>query len=205
MPAQPLWENCTLCTACPKTARRPDHSLGTTAAMDEAGASSFGTVRYAGGASEGRLTSQDLRRMGLVIAPWLQRACGVEKASTSLFDSAYPPSLSVGLYFERVALLLELSESQIALATEYLGRYLRATDGVTAESSLHRLLATALVLAHKFDDDFARGDASYGHATGLRTSELMLLQMAFLRKVDYRLMYPRRFWCGEETGEQPPE
>ena len=137
----------------------------------------------------------------------LLAACSLDVAFTA-FDSRYPPPISAYKYMERLRTMLELSRGQCFLAGFYLERYRLAEPSPLAFSAVHRLLGIASVLAHKFDSDFPFSDRTYAAVVGVTTSELMRLQILFLKRIDYRLIYPERclsVWGSrDEAGRESP-
>ena len=102
--------------------------------------------------------------------------------------------------------MLELSQGQCFLAGLYLERYRLAEPTPLAFSAVHRLLGVASVLAHKFDSDFPFGNRTYAAVVGVTAAELTRLQILFLKRIDYRLVYPEcslNVWksCDEDGRE----
>lgn len=138
----------------------------------------------------------------------LLAACSLDVAFTA-FDSRYPPPISAYKYMERLRTLLELSQGQCFLAGLYLERYRRAEPMPLAFSAVHRLLGVASVLAHKFDSDFPFRERAYAAVVGVTAKELTRLQILFLKRIEYRLVYPKcclNAWgvCDEDDRESPP-
>jgi len=107
-----------------------------------------------------------------------------------VFDSKTVPEIEIADFLMRAAYYVPLDKQQFLLGIEYIDRYLLSSNTSLSATSMHRLVATAMVLAHKFDCDFPLSDARYGRIMGLDRRELMCLQMEFMRRVQYRLMYP---------------
>jgi len=107
-----------------------------------------------------------------------------------VFDSKTVPDIDIAEYLMRLAYYIPLTKQQLLLGVEYIDRYLISSNTLLSTTSMHRLTATAMVLAHKFDCDYPLKDACYGKIMGLKRNELMVLQMEFMRRVQYRLMYP---------------
>lgn len=127
--------------------------------------------------------------MGRCAASFILGCCSLDSAKTA-FDSLYPPPIDAFQYVERLRKLLDVSEDQMALARLYLERLVCWSQEPVAFSAVHRLLGTAVVLAHKFDTDFPYSDRTYAAAVGVDPKELKKMQLLFLQKIDYRLMYP---------------
>ena len=141
-----------------------------------------------------RLVTSSLRYVmasatGRCVASFILGCCSVDSAKTA-FDSLYPPSIDAYQYMERLRELLEVTEEQMGLARLYLERLARRSEEPLAFSAVHRLLGTAVVLAHKFDTDFPYSERTYAGAVGVAPKDLNLMQLLFLKKIDYRLMYP---------------
>lgn len=141
-------------------------------------------------------------RMGGVrsVSAELQHLCNgaaavfKEKSAPShtldVFDSTCAPDIHIRDYLVRVVSYVPLDKAQFLLAIEYLDRYLCTRSDVLSPTSVHRLVAVAMVLAHKFDSDFPLSDVCYGRIFGIPHTELMNLQMIFMKRLQYRLMYP---------------
>ena len=117
-------------------------------------------------------------------------AKSVSSGTIDVFDSKTAPEIEIKDYFIRAVSFVPLSKPQFLLALEYVDRYLCDREACLSLTSMHRLAATAMVLAHKFDCDFPLDDMHYGRIMGLEHFELMTLQMTFMKRINYRLMYP---------------
>lgn len=150
------------------------------------------------------MTSERTKRVGTggvrSVSAELQHLCNgaatvfEEKSAPSntldVFDSTCAPDIHLRDYLIRVVSYVPLDEAQFLLAIEYLDRYLCTRSDVLSPTSVHRLVAVAMVLAHKFDSDFPLSDVCYGRILGIPHPELMDLQMIFMKRLQYRLMYP---------------
>jgi hypothetical protein len=143
------------------------------------------------------LDFEDVNEIGQAFADELFRVYGNDHPAVELVPinmtepvaGNYVP-VNAFQYMERLRKLLEVSEGQMALARLYLERLVYWTEEPIAFSAVHRLLGTAVVLAHKFDSDFPYSDRTYAAAVGVVPKELKRMQLLFLQKIDYRLMYP---------------
>ena len=107
-----------------------------------------------------------------------------------VFDLREVPAITLAAYLTRLASYMTLTKPQFLLGIEYVDRYLNAYTPLLTALSVHRVVATAMVLAHKFDNDFPLDDVHYVKIIGVCSRDLMRLQFAFMQRVDYRLMYP---------------
>ena len=139
------------------------------------------------------LSDAELQRLCSEIERALTNACLTEVSEKFLFDSVRMPDITLAAYAAWLYTHLKLDEVHLLLALEYVDRYLKAAGPVLSLESAHRLLGTAVVLAHKFDCDYPHTERVYGRVVGVSTRELHFLQFAFLEKIQYRLMYPDKF------------
>ena len=138
--------------------------------------------------SRGRL-SEEMRHL-CIGASSVFKTKSVGGDAIDVFDSKTVPNIDIAEYLMRMAYYIPLTKQQFLLGVEYIDRYLISLNTSLSATSMHRLTATAMVLAHKFDCDYPLNDAHYGRIMGLNRDELMFLQMEFMRRVQYRLMYP---------------
>jgi len=138
--------------------------------------------------------AEEMRHLCTGAADVLERhSCTKEAAlarAPDVFDLQEVPNVSLGAYLMRLADFMGLTKPQFLLGVEYVDRYLAAQGPVLTPLSTHRIAATAMVLAHKFDNDFALDDRMYGKIAGVCIRDLERLQMAFMRRIGFNLMYP---------------
>jgi hypothetical protein len=115
---------------------------------------------------------------------------GASSEAPDVFDLQAVPEIALAAYLARISMYLSLTKPQFLLGIEYIERFLAASSAALTSISVHRVVATAMVLAHKFDNDFALDDTTYGKIVGVCSRDLMRLQFAFMKRIDYRLMYP---------------
>jgi hypothetical protein len=115
---------------------------------------------------------------------------GASSEVPDVFDLQAVPEIALPAYLARISVYMSLTKPQFLLGIEYIERFLAASSSALTSVSVHRVVATAMVLAHKFDNDFALDDAHYGKIVGVCSRDLMRLQFAFMKRIDYRLMYP---------------
>ncbi len=115
---------------------------------------------------------------------------GPSSDAPDVFDLLTVPDIGLAAYLARLSLYMTLTKPQFLLGIEYIDRYVAACTPPLTPLSVHRVAATALVLAHKFDNDFPLDDFHYGKIMGVCSRDLVRLQFAFMQRVNYRLMYP---------------
>lgn len=112
--------------------------------------------------------------------------------ASTLFHSAWPPATPIADY---VAHKSCCSSECFMLALIYIDRIIkRGAQVEVAPLTCHRIIATALVLAMKFQDDDLQSDAAYSRACGIPLRELSCLERAMLQLLSYKLcLHPAEY------------
>jgi len=106
----------------------------------------------------------------------------------TLFDSMYIPGISVSSYFARVCDRTPRASFQSFVMAFFRLRMLNAQDNLRITPlNAHRLLLAALMVTAKFFDDIHYNNACYSDFGGITTQELKLLEIEFLRIIDWEL------------------
>jgi hypothetical protein len=132
----------------------------------------------------------------LGLARTLERMCSLSTlecqaqrmalASTP-FHSAVPPRITIQEYVVRLT-SFECSPVCYVLCLVYIDRLLKKEARFAVDHfTCHRLLAAALVLAVKFEDDVYYTNRVYAKCSGLSVKELNYLERLLIRLLDYRL------------------
>lgn len=128
------------------------------------------------------------------VASALEAACVDElphKCCTvpRMFFGEKRQKFGMDLYVKRLVELLQCSDSAFVTAIIYLDRLqmLNPANGIT-HLNVHRLFATALLLAVKYHDDEHYSNTYYAEAFGMRSlEEVNRLEVELLKLLDYRL------------------
>jgi hypothetical protein len=97
-------------------------------------------------------------------------------------------TISLRDYALRLASIPESSEEVWVAAKIYLLRFRQeAPAGALSETTVHKLLFTALVLATKFFDDFHSTNEAYAAVGGIRLNELNALEVEFLKCLGWKM------------------
>ena len=106
----------------------------------------------------------------------------------SRFTAVKVPSISILDYLLRLQRYFACSSECFVLALVYIDRLIkRHSDFSVTQFNVHRLLVTAVMLAAKFFDDLYYSNGYYAKVGGVKCSELNVLEVHFLRMVDWRL------------------
>eukprot|EP00928_Gymnodinium_smaydae_P039236 TRINITY_DN26842_c0_g1_i1.p1 TRINITY_DN26842_c0_g1~~TRINITY_DN26842_c0_g1_i1.p1 ORF type:complete len:218 (+),score=43.56 TRINITY_DN26842_c0_g1_i1:141-794(+) len=104
------------------------------------------------------------------------------------FHSTRAPPLSVTDYLFRIAKYFQCSNECFVLCLVYIDRIVKLQpDFWICDLNIHRILATASMLAVKFFDDIYYSNAYYSKVAGIRLREANNLEAQFLALVDWRL------------------
>ncbi|KAJ2645123.1 cyclin-like protein interacting with PHO85 [Coemansia sp. RSA 1694] len=119
------------------------------------------------------------------------------------FHSRTIPPISVHDYLERVAKFVCLENDSLIAVLVYLDRVTRAQIHRPALAlspfNIHRLLITAIVVAHKFNSDVFFNNARYSKVGGLPLAEMnqLELELLFLARFDLKIDAPEMQRIGE--------
>ncbi|KAJ2910141.1 cyclin-like protein interacting with PHO85 [Coemansia aciculifera] len=119
------------------------------------------------------------------------------------FHSRAVPAISVHDYLERVAKFVCLENDSLIAVLVYLDRVTRAQIHRPALAlspfNIHRLLITAIVIAHKFNSDIFFNNARYAKVGGIPLAEMnqLELELLFLARFDLKIDAPEMQRIGE--------
>ncbi|KAJ2616711.1 cyclin-like protein interacting with PHO85 [Coemansia sp. RSA 1365] len=120
-------------------------------------------------------------------------AIGQIKDDITPFHSRVVPSISVRDYLERIAKFVCLENDTLLAVLVYLDRIGRAQIHRPSLSlspfNIHRLVITAIIIAHKFNSDIFFNNARYAKVGGIPLGEMnqLELEMLFLMKFDLKV------------------
>ncbi|KAJ2362902.1 cyclin-like protein interacting with PHO85 [Coemansia sp. RSA 2610] len=121
------------------------------------------------------------------------RALGEVTDDITPFHSRAIPNISVHDYLERVAKFVCLENDSLLAVLVYIDRITRAQlhrpSLAPSPFNIHRLVITAIVIAHKFNSDIFFNNARYSKVGGIPLGEMnqLELEMLFLVKFDLKV------------------
>ncbi|CAK9047946.1 unnamed protein product [Durusdinium trenchii] len=116
----------------------------------------------------------------LIANPDLSSRC------SSCFHGFRKPSIGIEDYLMRLRDYFMCSDSCFLLALVYISRFLDfCPDFVVNAFSIHRLLATSLVVSVKFHEDVIYSNTFYAKVCGLRQEELNRGELEFLKMIKW--------------------
>jgi hypothetical protein len=123
------------------------------------------------------------------VAPVLEHLCEMtaDRGPTS-FDGVKPPPIELQEYIQRLYGYIPCSTQCFVYATIYVDRVLRMSPRFKlSDLNVHRTFFTALVIASKFYDDEYYSNSWYGRVGGVGAKELNILEVSFLKLIQFRL------------------
>lgn len=111
------------------------------------------------------------------------------------FHAVRPSPLSIHEYLERIANFYVCSDECLVLGLVYIDRLMKLQPQfVVSPLSIHRLLATSMMVAAKFFDDSFFVNSYYARVAGVRVQELNDLEVQFLQFLNWKLfVHPEEF------------
>jgi len=114
-----------------------------------------------------------------------QQACG---EPLTVFHAVRVPSVSIHDYLFRIARYFLCSPECFVMALVYIDRIMKKqNDFVISKLNIHRLIVTSMMLAVKFFDDTYYSNAYYAKVGGVKAQEMNVLEVHFLRLIDWHL------------------
>jgi hypothetical protein len=108
--------------------------------------------------------------------------------SPSPFLSSRPPPIGIRDYFERISNFYQCSSACLIIGPVYIDRLLKFHPGFEINKlNIHRLLATSVMLAVKYNDDVFYSNSYYAKVAGMTVKEINYLEATFLRMIKWEL------------------
>lgn len=112
--------------------------------------------------------------------------CGAEPLT--VFHAVRVPSVSIHDYLFRIARYFLCSSECFVISLVYIDRIMKKhSEFVICKLNIHRLILTSVMLSVKFFDDVYYSNAYYAKVGGVKGSEMNLLEMHFLKLIDWQL------------------
>lgn len=128
--------------------------------------------------------------LGLVLTRWAEATAAAPKPRNKThFDSAHAPPMGISDYLtKRIHRYFLCSESCYVLALVYMDRLGKVDPAMAVcDLNVHRMLATALLVAAKFNDDVYFANGYYAKVSGLSLREINLLESRFLKLLSWQV------------------
>eukprot|EP00826_Nyctotherus_ovalis_P052419 TRINITY_DN6639_c0_g1_i2.p1 TRINITY_DN6639_c0_g1~~TRINITY_DN6639_c0_g1_i2.p1 ORF type:complete len:184 (-),score=35.89 TRINITY_DN6639_c0_g1_i2:163-714(-) len=116
--------------------------------------------------------------------------------TSSCFDSAHIPEISIRNYFSRLRQYTGCSDSCYILSFIYLDRLLQSFPSLKLTAhNVHRLSLITTVLAIKYNDDHYYDNEVYARVGGIPLNEFNTLEARVLQMMDCTLYVSENLFC----------
>ena len=106
----------------------------------------------------------------------------------TVFHAVREPSVSIHDYLFRISRYFLCSPECFVMSLVYIDRIMKKqSDFVISKLNIHRLIVTSMMLAVKFFDDTYYSNAYYAKVGGVKAPEMNVLEVHFLRLIDWHL------------------
>ena len=106
----------------------------------------------------------------------------------TVFHAVREPSVSIHDYLFRISRYFLCSPECFVMSLVYIDRIMKKqSDFVISKLNIHRLIVTSMMLAVKFFDDTYYSNAYYAKVGGVKAPEMNILEVHFLRLIDWHL------------------
>ena len=106
----------------------------------------------------------------------------------TVFHAVRVPSVSIHDYLFRIARYFLCSPECFVISLVYIDRVMKKhSEFAICKLNIHRLIVTSMMLSVKFFDDVYYSNAYYAKVGGVKGSEMNLLEIHFLKLIDWHL------------------
>eukprot|EP01065_Artemidia_motanka_P042964 TRINITY_DN5860_c0_g1_i1.p1 TRINITY_DN5860_c0_g1~~TRINITY_DN5860_c0_g1_i1.p1 ORF type:complete len:218 (+),score=38.65 TRINITY_DN5860_c0_g1_i1:347-1000(+) len=117
----------------------------------------------------------------------LAQSRGCEGSPPSVFDATSPPPVSLSDFLVRLCKHAHCSPQVWVCTLVNADRMLQKSRLAFTPLNVHRLFLSSFVVTAKFLDDISYGNKWYSDVAGISVQELNILEMCFLKKIDFNL------------------
>mmetsp|Transcript_25820 Transcript_25820/g.40037 ORF Transcript_25820/g.40037 Transcript_25820/m.40037 type:complete len:243 (-) Transcript_25820:115-843(-) len=140
-----------------------------------------------------------IRVLAAVLERLIHTNAHLTQTQVTKFHALKPPQITILAYLERIFKYASCSSECFILALIYIDRLISKNNFVLTELNVHRVLITAVMLAAKFFDDAYYNNAYYAKVGGIVVTELNLLEVEFLFRIQFELHCPSELYSQYHT------
>jgi hypothetical protein len=107
-------------------------------------------------------------------------------SAATIFSCKEVPSMSLGDYLYRITKYSDTSAAGLTIALIYLDKLVSRHNVLFTNFNIHRLFATAILVANKFSEDVFMNNKRFAELAGVSTRDLNDMERKFLILIDYR-------------------
>jgi len=133
-----------------------------------------------------KLDGKEAEVIGKVAETMSQLSALPFRSSTTCFDTASLPPISIGSYVERLWKYTECSIECFVICLTYIQRICKTHKMSVGLLNVHTLTFTSLVVAIKFQDDRFLRNSHYARIGGVTVENLCSLEISFLKLLDWQ-------------------
>jgi hypothetical protein len=118
----------------------------------------------------------------------------ISKQNKMCFSYNSIPKISIKDYLERIQEYTCLEQNTLILSLIYIDRLCEIGKIVLTYYNIHKILFGAILIAIKYNEDNFYDNKYYAKIAGVKISELKLMELNFIRFIDYQMYVPEEIF-----------
>ena len=118
----------------------------------------------------------------------------ISKQNKMCFSYNSIPKISIKDYLERIQEYTCIEQNTLILALIYIDRLCTIGKITLTYYNIHKILFGAILIAIKYNEDNFYDNKYYAKIAGVKISELKLMELNFIRFIDYQMFVPEEIF-----------
>ena len=118
----------------------------------------------------------------------------ISKQNKMCFSYNSIPKISIKDYLERIQEYTCLEQNTLILSLIYIDRLCEIGKIILTYYNIHKILFGAILIAIKYNEDNFYDNKYYAKIAGVKISELKLMELNFIRFIDYQMYVPEEIF-----------
>jgi hypothetical protein len=118
----------------------------------------------------------------------------ISKQNKMCFSYNSIPKISIKDYLERIQEYTCLEQNTLILSLIYIDRLCEIGKIILTYYNIHKILFGAILIAIKYNEDNFYDNKYYAKIAGVKISELKLMELNFIRFIDYQMFVPEEIF-----------
>jgi hypothetical protein len=118
----------------------------------------------------------------------------ISKQNKMCFSYNSIPKISIKDYLERIQEYTCLEQNTLILSLIYIDRLCEIGKIILTYYNIHKILFGAILIAIKYNEDNFYDNKYYAQIAGVKISELKLMELNFIRFIDYQMFVPEEIF-----------
>ena len=118
----------------------------------------------------------------------------ISKQNKMCFSYNSIPKISIKDYLERIQEYTCLEQNTLILSLIYIDRLCEIGKIILTYYNIHKILFGAILIAIKYNEDNFYDNKQYAKIAGVKISELKLMELNFIRFIDYQMYVPEEIF-----------